>query len=272
MTYLYDGTFDGFLTCVYEHYYSGKADAIFPSGAYQAGMFAKPHDVRTEDGKARKVEDAITEKISPHALARVYRVFRTSVEDKEMLLLNYIRFCFRHGPSAACLHTHPLVLPVDKAEHRIANEAHRLCGLIRFSVMTATDSDEDAYSWEATVSGRAIARRSAPEILYARISPDHDVLEFIAPHFADRFKSEPFIIHDTERGKAAIAWRRRWRIEDFTDKDATLLTGTLGEQAYRDLWCEYFNTMAIKERTNSRCQRGLMPARYWKNLPEMNIR
>jgi probable DNA metabolism protein len=51
-----------------------------------------------------------------------------------------------------------------------------------------------------------------------------------------------------------------------------MLGTTAGEEAYRNLWRNYFDSMAIKERTNPRCQRNLMPARYWKNLPEMQLR
>jgi hypothetical protein len=275
---------------VYEHYYAGKADAIFPPGAYQPDMFAEARAVRADEAKARKVEAAISEKISRHALARAYRVFRTSVEGKEMLILNYVRFCFRHGPGAAFLHTHPCVLPVVTAERKISNEVHRLCGLIRFASVMAADGtavsaadssaanrpsrlcgDQAPEGTAATPAKAGRERRAAPEILYARISPDHDVLEFIAPHFADRLKNEPFIIHDAKRGRAVIAWRRRWHITDFTDQDASMFASTASEEAYRALWREYFDAMAIKERKNTRCQRGLMPARYWQHMPEMQL-
>ncbi|MDR3224726.1 MAG: TIGR03915 family putative DNA repair protein [Clostridiales Family XIII bacterium] len=301
MNYLYDGTFDGFLTCVHEHYYAAKADGILAPGAYQPDILISSRAVQTDEAKARKVEEAVRDKISPHALARVYRVFRTNTEGKEMLLLNYIRFCFKHGSGAAFLHSHPLVNPVANAELKIGNEVHRLCGLIRFSAVapaassspdtgaasfsppvTASPPDTGAASFSppATASspdtGAASfsppATSSSPEILYARISPDHEVLEFLAPHFTDRFKSDPFIIHDTKRGRALIAWHRRWHIEDFTEQDAALFANTANEEAYRGMWRKYFDTIAIKERTNPRCQRNFMPARYWQNLPEMQIR
>jgi probable DNA metabolism protein len=256
MIYLYDGTFDGFLSCVYEHYYSEKADDICPPGAYQPNMLTASRRVPTDEGRAGKVETAIIGKISPYAFARIYRVYRTSTVSKEMMLLNYLRFCFKRGPGAAFLHSHPLVHPVARAEQKIGNEVHRLCGLIRF----------------ASVSAPAGEGAAQTEILYARVSPDHEALEFLAPHFADRFKNEPFIIHDTKRGRAVFAWQRRWHLADFTEQDAATLVNTAREEAYRSLWRNYFDTMAIEERKNPRCQRNLMPARYWENLPEMQPR
>jgi probable DNA metabolism protein len=275
MIYLYDGTFNGFLTCVYEHYYSDKADDIRPPGAYQPDMLTGSRRVNTDEGKATKVETAIRDKISPYALARVYRVYRTSTDGKEMILLHYIHFCFKCGPGAAFLHSHPLVHPVVVAEQKIGNEVHRLCGLIRFAVVSVS-MEKNAGSAPAQESRLTSAPPNgadqAKEILYARVSPDHEALEFLAPHFADRFKNEPFIIHDTKRNRAVFAWRRRWHMVDFTEQDAATLGNTASEKAYRELWRNYFDTIAIKERTNPRCQRNLMPARYWENLPEMQLR
>ncbi|MDR0519782.1 MAG: TIGR03915 family putative DNA repair protein [Clostridiales Family XIII bacterium] len=276
MNYIYDGTFDGFLTCVYEHYHSAKADGIFARGVYQADMLTPPREVRTDEGKARTVEAAIVKKISPHALARVYRVFRTDTDGKELMLLSYIRLCFKSGPAMAFLHSHPLVNPVEKAELKIGNEVHRLCGLIRFSAVCPAPAGGAGHGGEGhggTVdSGAEAVAAQMREILYARVEPDHEVLEFLAPHFTDRFKSEPFIIHDTRRGRALVAWHRRWHIEDFTERDAALLENAPSERGYRDMWRRYFDAIAIKERKNPRCQRNFMPARYWQNLTEMQPR
>jgi hypothetical protein len=294
MIYLYDGTFDGFLTCVHEHYHSGKADGIYPPGVYQPDMLTTSRETPSDADKASKVEAAIEERISPYVLARVYRVFRTETPGKEMALLNYIRFCFKHGPGAAFMHSHPFVHPVVVAEQKIGNEVHRLCGLVRFSTVAPAGEGSRSGSGESPADagqhtgagespgGARESRAVAPagpagggapkEILYSRISPDHEVLEFLAPHFTDRFRNDPFIIHDTKRGKALVAWRGKWHIADFTSRDAALLGNTEGEDAYREMWRGYFDTIAIRERTNPRCQRNLMPARYWQNLPEMQLR
>ena len=36
--YLYDGTFEGLLTCIYENYYTEKASGIFREEAYQSNL------------------------------------------------------------------------------------------------------------------------------------------------------------------------------------------------------------------------------------------
>ena len=246
MNYLYDGTFDGFLTCVYEHYHSGKADAIAAENSgFQGNFFTDVCSVETDPVKADIVAGAIRDKISPYDLKRVYTVFRSCAEKREIKLLRYIILGFKRGAQIRLMHTHPDVMPVEQAENKLAFEVHRLCGLVRFS----------------DIQGG---------ILYSKIDPDNDVLEFLAPHFTARFHSDPFIIHDERRHKALFAYNRRWHIADFTEADAAGIRLSESEEEYRALWRRYFETISIKERTNPRCQRTLMPGRYWKNLTEVN--
>jgi probable DNA metabolism protein len=268
MNYLYDSTFEGFLTCIYEHYYTQRADGIFPEGAYQLDMTIRALSVLTDEAKAHRVADAIVHKISKYDMERIFRVFHTNDEDKEMKLLRYVSLGFKRGSSLRLLHSDPVVLEVQKAEHQIGVEVHRLCGLIRFSSVTVFRQDGLAkIEPDGTgTTGLSLPENSKAEILYAAIDPDHDVLPFLAEHFRDRYKSSPFIIHDTKRKKALFAYDRQWYIADFEDED--LLVNTEKEENYQNLWKLYHNIMATKERLNPRCQKNFMPVRYWKNLIE----
>ena len=247
MNYIYDESFEGFLTCIYHHYYTEKATGIFPETKYQLDLINDFRLIETDEEKASKVYEAIETKISSYDIRRVYKVFRTEVEDKEMKLLRYIIFGFKKGSAVGLLHGHPIVSDVNKAEFKLGREIERLYGLVRF----------------ASVSG---GKNQMP-IMYSEIEPDNDVLEFLASHFVDRFKNEPFIIHDKKREKALIAYQRQWHISDFSNE--IVMTNTCEEEEYRGLWQRYFDIIAIKERTNPKCQKNFMPIRYWKHLPEI---
>ena len=249
LDYLYDGSFEGFLTCIYEHYYNEKASGIYRGDAYQANLLAASRTVGTEETKATRVYEAIEHKISREDLKRVYRVFLSSAEEKENKLLQYIRLGFQKGSAVSLLHSNPIVFEVQQIEKKVTIEMHRLKGLIRFSALV-----------------KPLAGKTGREILYSRIEPDHDVLEIIADHFADRLKSDPFIIHDKTRGKAVFAQDGNWYTADFQDSDLPALGEA--ERDYRDLWKRYFETIAIQERINPACQKRMMPVRYWKNLTE----
>ena len=41
------------------------------------------------------------------------------------------------------------------------------------------------------------------------------------------------------------------------------------EALFEDLWKTFFKTVAIKERTNLKCQMNHAPKKYWKNMLEM---
>ncbi len=248
--YLYDGTFEGFLTCIYAHYYEGKASGIYRKEHYQSSLLHGCRFVETEQNKAEKVYNAIRSKISGEDLRRIYRVFLSSDEEKENMLLAYIRLGFREGSGISLLHSNPVVFAVQKCEHKVSIETHRIKGLARFSALRKSG-----------------AVGSQQEVLYCCFEPDHDILELVADHFADRLKNDPFIIHDKKRDKAVFAQGGHWYISDFSERDLPAL-GT-GEREYRDLWKKYFETIAIRERVNPSCQKRFMPVRYWKNLTEL---
>jgi len=247
MNYLYDHSFEGFLTCVFHHWYTEKAGGIFPDGDYQLDICSYAMTVEAEADKAARVYEAIEKKLSKWDAQRVYLAFCSSEPEKEMKILRYISLGFKRGPKIRLLHGDPIVQAIEAIERRVRLEVHRLCGLVRFSEV------QDAGSGNL--------------LLYAKLEPDNDVLEFLAPHFSDRYKSDPFIIHDLGREKALFAFGREWKVAPLA-ADA-MLVKTEREQECVALWKQYFETMATKERINPKCQRQFMPARYWKHLPEI---
>ena len=240
--YLYDGTFEGFLSCIYAHYYEEKASGIYFEENYQPNVFSGFRKIGSDEDNAFKVYDAIEKKISGADIGRVYHVFLSNDPDKENKLLKYIVLGFKAGSKVRFLHGDRTVFDVQALEHKVTREVERLSGLIRFTALRGG-------------------------VLYSPIERDHDVCELLAPHFCDRLKNDPFIIHDKKRSKALIASGGDFYISEFTFQTLPEFDGD--EKVYRGLWKKYFETIAIRERTNPRCQKNLMPVRYWKNLTEM---
>jgi len=254
LNYLYDGTFEGFLTCVYEHYYSEKAHSIKRAENYQENILTGSLVVETDPEKSDKVYDAIICKMSRNDLMRIYKVLGSIVDDPEMKCLRYLEMGFKIGNKIWYLHGNPVVHDVEEADRKVGFEIHRLYGLIRFSVVKPAGSLKPSEDQQ--------------EILYTKIEPDNDVIEFLVHHFKDRYRNNPFIIHDKKRGKALVYGMGKWYITNFDEKN--LLEYTDSENDYRRLWKLYFDTIGIKERINPRCQKNHMPVRYWKNLVEID--
>lgn len=243
MDYIYDGTFEGLLTCIHHHYYTEKATRVSVKGEYQPSFLNESMEISTDETKADVVYEAIQKKISAYDLRRIYKAFLSDDPEKEMKIIRYVVMGFKRGAAISMLHGDPVVFDVQSLEKKVSREKERMLQFVRFSVMKN-------------------------EVLYAKIEPDHDVLELTAHHFCDRYKNDPFIIHDVKRSKALIAFRGEWYTAPFEETDIPELSAD--EEEYRRLWKNYFDNIAIKERINPKCQRNFMPMKYRKHLTEMN--
>ena len=64
MEYVYDGSFDGLLSCFYAHVYTGIADAIMTEeDSGQIGMLTERTLIVTDEEKSEKVANAIEKKM-----------------------------------------------------------------------------------------------------------------------------------------------------------------------------------------------------------------
>jgi probable DNA metabolism protein len=241
--YLYDGSFNGLLTCIHYSYYGARAKGIYKENEYQVSLTNSFLIVKTDAKKAQAVYDGIRDKISEDALDRVYLIFLSSNFEKENIILDFVRLGFKMGNKVLSMHGDPIVFAAQQQENHVTLEKHRMLGLVRFS-------DIDG-------------------VLLSTIEPDHDVITLLAPHFSDRYKDERVIIYDKKRKKAVFCYRGKWQVRSFDiEKHPELLKEEL---KYRRLWMTYFEHIAIKERINPKCQKRCMPVRYWKNLPEVRI-
>ena len=91
----------------------------------------------------------------------------------------------------------------------------------------------------------------------------------LANHFSKRLKNEYWIIKDINRNTYAIY--NLDKIMYLTNKEVLKLNIIIdkSELEYEELWKSFFNTIAIKERNNLRCQISFMPKKYWKCIIEM---
>ena len=245
MEYIYDSTFDGLLCCIYAHVYEDAAEAILTQSDSNQYSLAHRKIILTDEQKADKVASAIENKISPSSLRRCYRAFLSKIPGAEMDILAYIFYGFKIGQDVDLLHGDPIVRRIDELNHKVNREIERIMGLLRFSVVYDENKNE---------------------VLYASFGPDCDIIQLVMPHFLNRYRREPFVIHDTNREKAGFASLGRWVMRPLPRSFAPEYTSS--EQDYQDLWKQYFKTAAIKERINPRCQKNFMPKRYWQYLVE----
>ncbi len=242
--YLYDGSFEGFLSCVFESFLcKNRPYDIIAEDSSEPSLMAQQW-IETDFTRARRVRSGIVKNISEQALYLITNGFCTCHPQRELLLLDFIILGFQRGNSVCELLADPTVHALQKAVLFLKRESHLFLEFIRFS-----EYDKG---------------------LVSVIEPKNRVLPTIAPHFCDRFHNELFVIYDKTHRSALIHKPPKWAIvdlEDFVEPEADAT-----EQFYRELWGTYFDAIAIRERINPRCQMTHMPKRYWKHMTEMQRR
>ena len=200
-----------------------------------------PFDIRPLDAPQLTLEPPRTiETELDKALQLIEHVFLTFLEQKELYMLRFLQLGFAMGPNVMRHLTDDTVSTLLKAERHLFNESHRYKQFIRFSM-----------------SGRVLA---------SVIKPRNQVLPLIAPHFIDRYPEEAFLIYDAEHGMALVY---RPGQSAIVPVDSFVMEAPDEEElAYRDLWCEYYEAVAIESRYNPKCRMSHMPKRYWDQMTE----
>lgn len=240
---IFDGTFEGFLTIVYKRYYEKLMPReIGLAGALQQTLGTDYVNVETDENMARKVTDGINAKLGGVIFGQAYMAFVNWDPSRYIHIFNYILLCFKYGAVAAGL-TH--VDCVIKTLHYARNSGHELQLLRGFTRFGETESG----------------------IMYADISPKNDLLPMLADFFSERFMGAKWVLHDVGRAKAAVYDGADWIMTD-APAAAAKIDKAEKEDEYRDLWTVFYNTLAIKERTNPRQQRQMKPMFMRKYMTE----
>lgn len=234
----YDGTFNGFLCCVFESYTHRERPIAF----YGDGVCLSLYPVRavtTNPQHARRVYRSLTTR-STAAADMVRKGYLTCMEDKEMHLYALIRKLYRRGPAFLANQSDPACLPVAAALRHLGGELEKLRGFIRFSEYNG--------------------------VLGAEIEPKNHVLPLLRHHFCDRYANESFFLYDRTHQEMLLYSGGRSRI--LLVDHLHLALPDSEELRYRALWKAFHRTVSIEERENPRCQNTNMPKRYRGTMTE----
>lgn len=241
-SFLYDGTFEGLLTVIFECYVSKTLPQnIFNTNIYYHNFLDKTIYIKTDLEKSSRIFKEIEKNICHEALYNCFNAFLCDEKDKEINILKYICNGFDIGPKINNMLAVSYVYKVINMKKKSSSECHRLKGLTRF-----IELNNNLY--------------------YCKINPDNNIIEPLAHHFINRFPSQNFIMHDENRDTCLLYNGHTYEI--INCKCFNLPNLSNDEKKYQQLWQLFFNTISIDERANYKCQRQFMPKKYWKNLIE----
>ncbi len=250
--FLYDYTFEGFLTSLFDAY----SNKIFPDMLLREGsqlplFYDTKITIATDESKAKRVWKALEKKLSATALSMVSYCWMSQEDGVEDYLFRFVRKTIDSPISIETNFADGDVLYLSRLFKRVSYESRRMIQFIRF-------------------------QKAADGTYFAPIDTQYNVLPLIVPHFKDRFNDQPWLIYDTHREYGYYYDTNELQQVTFQNPEQLhLITGKLKETMMDDdelmfqkLWKTYFKSVCIKERLNPRKQKQDMPVRYWKYITE----
>lgn len=240
MKVLYDGTFEGFLTLVYDVYYTKLRPDEILKHEPEVLLFEPLHTIFTDTHKANKVLLALQKQFTAENCKRIFHVFLCDSLLLEMELLEYISLGFKSQHELNNI-TRPAIFKLHSVEKELFRLTHKMYGFTRFEEI------EDGT-------------------LYAKIETKFNVLPFLGEHFKKRLGTHAFIIHDLSRSLALIKNETSIHIHEVTSFDTPNLSKN--ERGVQQLWKTFFTHVAIQNRHNEKLQKNLVPLLYRTYMSE----
>lgn len=237
MIYIYDGTRDGFLT-VFPTAYTDR-EALLISTQRQLVLGQQTVTVQTDRERATRVKKRLLS-FDVKCIQDLEIILRCSDPLRDDVAFRYIKLIAQKKRPVREMLGEDAVMTAKDYLWKVKHELERFRGFVRFM-------------------------ESASGALYAPISPDHDISDLIALHFRARLPNFPFVIHDVTRKKAAVYDGINLFQAPLENAEIVL---SAQEQAWQNLWKNYFEHVNIIPRERLKQQRAYLPVRYRKFMPE----
>lgn len=247
-TLIYDGSFEGLLTAVYEVYAHKLTHVRMQKGEWHnTALFENVMKVVTDNNRASRVLKGLKEKLTPMGLQRLYAAHLAEMDGEDDNLMGYIRYVFDANQNIEEDYGNKYVMRVSEIVRMVRREKHRMEAFVRFQELK-------------------------DRTFYSAIEPDFNVLPLLIRHFKSRYADQRWIIYDIKRSYGIY-----YDLHDtqFISLDfATINPGNAisvyneNEGLYQSLWQNYFNSVNIPARKNTKLHLRHVPKRYWKHLTE----
>lgn len=240
MILLYDGSFEGFLSLVYEVYYEKLPISSIVKKMPESLLFERFHEIFTDEAKARKVLDAIIKHFTKEQQRTIFNIFLCDTRAHEMALLEYLRIGFKN-PKALRNINNPNLFYIQNLEKELLCLVHKMYGFTRFEEL------EDGT-------------------LYAKLETKFNIVPFLGEHFCKRLGNIPFIIHDIKRALAFVKNDELHEIRSIAAFDAPSFSSE--EEKFKALWKSFFKAASVESRNNPKLQQSWVPLLYRTYMSE----
>ncbi|MGZ5264765.1 MAG: TIGR03915 family putative DNA repair protein [Kaistella sp.] len=250
-TLVYDGSFEGLMTAVFEvfEYRFETAELVSQEHHHSTTFFSTEHHVTTDADKADRVIKKLESSLGKSGVKQLLLVYLSEQPDAGNLILSSVKQSVKN-PEKNVLHNFADADMMDIAKicKSMSREIHRLHAFVRFEKL------EDGT-------------------FFAKIEPDFNVLPVGFKFFKDRYADQKWMIYDLKR-KFGIMYDLKNTEFFYPEQEQLILFKNSEnlhheeEKKYQKLWQRYFTKTNIKERKNLKLHVQHVPKRYWKYLTE----
>ncbi len=250
MTYLFDGTYIGFLSAVFESFERKEFKiAIGVKSTTNQSLFEEYREIESDIEKSKRVLKGIELKAGKKVAKDCFRCFLS--EDKQAIqyLFELIQIFFISGPEILNNYGDTKVLYYHLTLKKVSRERHRMQAFIRF-------------------------QQSNDGLFFAIIDPDFNVLPLLTTFFRNRYKDQSWLIYDVKRDYGMLYDLQTIKevVLEKEESSSLSLEKTVDysekEEFFQELWKQYFKSTNIVERKNLKLHIRHVPKRYWKYLTE----
>lgn len=246
-----EDSLEGIFTAVYQAYAwrLDKEHAFLQIGEEEnLRLFAEYITVAPEPEKAEKVASTVIRMMGEEGYWDLCCMLASNDREKGQAVYRTIVTALKNGQGRNVLSNvkEPYIQKAFEIARNVNYEIHHMYGFLRFAELE---------------NG----------ILYAKIGPKNNIATLLAPHFADRFPLENFMIHDAGRQIYVLhpAKKGCFVVTGKECEELCLPEYSKEELYFQSLFVEFCHTIAIKERENLKLQRNMLPLRFQEFMVEM---
>ncbi|QES88144.1 TIGR03915 family putative DNA repair protein [Rhizosphaericola mali] len=249
--YIYDGSFGGFLCCVFECFERREFDVqLITEKVFAPDFFALSKTIVSDKAKAKRVLDGLTKSLDASRAKDFFRVFLSEDPIAIQNALGLIIQIFQKKENILENYGEEKALYFSQTLKKVGRERHRMKAFIRFE-------------------------KSSNGMFFAVIAPDFNVLPLIIDFFTKRYTDQTWLIYDEKRHYGILYDKTGISEIEISELDANAIIPSnevvvldLEEQKYQQLWKSYFKSTNIEARKNMKLHLRHVPKRYWRYLTE----
>ena len=253
MHYIFDGSYTGYLCCVFEAFERKEFHAVpITESLMESTLFPDYRTIDTDPLKYNRVLSAMEKVVERKNLNLFYHNFLSDSPVEWLNAFQLIIELFKQKKLDLRNFGDPSILRLHQTLKKVSRERHRMKAFIRF-----VKSDDGLYT--------------------AVVEPDFNVLPLIVDFFKNRYADQDWLIYDLRRNygfhySANEIHEVSGNINDTIPNPYELeLNIDPKELEYQHLWSTYFKSTNIEARKNLKLHLRHVPKRYWKYLVEKKV-